>query len=198
MPFGWPPFTQHTLQIRQIPPICSKLAHVYLLKNRSLMLSRTLPLFAAALLAGCVATAPLATQDRPAAVNTKISFLDIAKFDNDLSASLQAKTPEVEVLFYEKISPNNVPERLQKWISVVEADGGKVTVDAPPNATPTRGLFAVASLIGTLISSIKTYSQFNSERIYAAAKGRDAVVSLEKNSQGEVIVQSIKFVQRAP
>lgn len=162
------------------------------------MLSRTLPLFAAALFAGCVATAPLATQDRPAAVNTKISFLDIAKFDNDLSASLQAKTPEVEVLFYEKISPNNVPERLQKWISVVEADGGKVTVDAPPNATPTRGLFAVASLIGTLISSIKTYSQFNSERIYAAAKGRDAVVSLEKNSQGEVIVQSIKFVQRAP
>jgi len=145
----------------------------------------------------CAPTVPLSSALEVTPVGSKLSFLDIPKFDRDLSTSLQTKSTSVEVAFYDKVSPNNVPDRLQKWISVVEADGGKVLVEPPPNELVSRSPFAAMSLIGTLVSSIKGFAQFNSEKIYESAKGRDAVISLERNSKGEVLVNSIKFVNRS-
>ena len=49
----------------------------------------------------------------------KLSFVDISTFDRDLSASLKAPYDAVEVAFYEKVKPNAMPEKLQKWISSV-------------------------------------------------------------------------------
>lgn len=149
-------------------------------------------------LAACSSNVPLSSAVESTATGTKLSFLDISKFDRDLSGSLQDKTASVEVAFYDKVSPNNVPDRLQKWISVVEADGGKVLVEPPPNELISRSPMAAISLVGTLISSIKGFSKFNSDRVYEAAKGRDTVISLERNNKGEVVINSIKFVRRAP
>ena len=148
-------------------------------------------------LASCAINVPLSSAVELTPTGAKLSFLDISKFDRDLSGSLQDKHASVEVAFYDKISPNNVPDRLQKWISVVEADGGKVLVEPPPNELVARSPFAAVSLIGTLITSIKGFAQFNSEKIYESAKGRDAVISLERNSKGEVVVNTIKFVKRS-
>jgi hypothetical protein len=84
---------------------------------------------------------------------------------------------------------------LQKWITNVEADGGKVLVEPPPNELVSRSPAAALSLVGTLVTSIKSFAQFNSEKIYESSNGRDAVISIEKNSKGEVVVSSIKFVK---
>jgi hypothetical protein len=157
---------------------------------------KTLGVVFSLVLASCASNVPLSSAVEVTPIGTKLSFLDISKFDRDLSSSLQAKGTLVEIAFYDKVSPNNVPDRLQKWISVVEADGGKVLVEPPPNELVTRSPLAAVSLIGTLITSIKGFAQFNSEKIYESAKGRDAVISLERNSKGEVVVNSIKFVKR--
>ena len=149
-------------------------------------------------LAACASNVPLSSAVESTATGAKLSFLDISKFDRDLSGSLQDKNASVEVAFYDKVSPNNVPDRLQKWISVVEANGGKVLVEPPPNELVARSPLAALSLIGTLVTSIKGFAKFNSERIYEAAKGRDAVISLERNSKGEVLITTIKFVKRTP
>lgn len=70
-------------------------------------------------------------------------------------------------------------------------------VEPPPNELVARSPFGAVSLIGSLISSIKGFAHFNSDKIYESAKGRDAVISLERNNKGEVVVNSIKFVKRA-
>ena len=160
------------------------------------MFLRTLGVVFSMALASCAINVPLSSAVELTPTGAKLSFLDISKFDRDLSGSLQDKHASVEVAFYDKISPNNVPDRLQKWISVVEADGGKVLVEPPPNELVARSPFAAVSLIGTLITSIKGFAQFNSEKIYESAKGRDAVISLERNSKGEVLVNTIKFIKR--
>ena len=147
-------------------------------------------------LASCAANVPLSSAVESTPTGAKLSFLDISKFDRDLSGSLQDKNTSVEVAFYDRVSPNNVPDRLQKWISVVEADGGKVLVEPPPNELVARSPFAALSLIGSLITSIKGFAQFNSEKIYDSAKGRNAVISLERNVDGQVLVTSIKFIKR--
>ena len=147
-------------------------------------------------LAACASNVQLSSAVETTPTGARLSFLDISKFDRDLSGSLQDKNASVEVAFYDKVSPNNVPDRLQKWISVVEVNGGKVLVEPPPNELVSRSPFAALSLIGTLITSIKGFAQFNSERIYESAKGRDAVISLERNSNGDVVIKAIKFVSR--
>ena len=162
------------------------------------MFFRTLGVVFSLALASCASNVPLSSAVETTPTGAKLSFLDISKFDRDLSGSLQDKNALVEVAFYDKVSPNNVPDRLQKWISVVEADGGKVLVEPPPNELIARSPMAALSLVGTLITSIKGFAKFNSERIYESAKGRDAVITLERNNKGEVVINAIKFIKRAP
>ena len=69
-------------------------------------------------------------------------------------------------------------------------------VEPPPNELVSRSPLAALSLVGTLITSIKGFAKFNSERVYETAKGRDAVISLERNSSGDVVIKAIKFVKR--
>ena len=129
-------------------------------------------------LAACASNVQLSSAVETTPTGAKLSFLDISKFDRDLSGSLQDKNASVEVAFYDKVSPNNVPDRLQKWISVVEVNGGKVLVEPPPNELVSRSPFAALSLIGTLITSIKGFAQFNSERIYESTKSLEAIITL--------------------
>ena len=148
-------------------------------------------------LASCAADVPLTSSVETTATGARLSYLDIAKFDRDLSGALQDKNASVEVAFYDKVSPNNVPDRLQKWVSVIDSSGGKVLVEPPPNEFVSRSPMAALSLVGTLISTVKTFAKFNSERIYETAKSRDAVISLERDSTGQVVIKTIKFVNRS-
>ena len=160
------------------------------------MFLRILGVVFSLVLVACASNVPLSSAVESTPTGAKLSFLDISKFDRDLSGSLQDKNASVEVAFYDKVSPNNVPDRLQKWISVIEVNGGKVLVEPPPNELVSRSPIASLSLIGTLFTSIKGFAQFNSERIYESAKGRDAVITLERSSNGDVTVKAIKFVMR--
>ena len=76
------------------------------------MFLRTLGVVFSLALASCAANVPLSSAVEITPAGAKLSFLDISKFDRDLSASLQAKSSSVEVAFYEKVSPNQVPERI--------------------------------------------------------------------------------------
>jgi dihydroxy-acid dehydratase len=78
-----------------------------------------------------------------------LSFIDIGNFDRELTASLNAPLDSVDVVFYEKVSPNKMPERLQKWISAVERSGGNVKVETPPNEPKPRSALTILSLLGT-------------------------------------------------
>jgi hypothetical protein len=161
------------------------------------MFPRIISVFLSLALVSCGTNVSLSTPVEKIPNGDKLSFLDISKFDRELSDALRASHEEVEVNFYDKVNPNNVPDRIQKWMSKVEADGGKILVKSPPNEPVTRNPVAALSLVSNLITSIKGLSKFNSERIYESAKGRDAVISLERNSKGEVVIKTIKFVKRA-
>ena len=149
-------------------------------------------------LVSCASNVPLTTPVDTQILSGKLNFIDVARFDRDLASAMSQKNDVTEVAFYEKVSPNSVPERLQKWLAVVEAKGGKVLVEPPPNELVSRSPFAALSLVGSLITTIKGLAHFNAEKIYEAANGRDAVISLQRNNKGEVVVNTIKFVKRTP
>ena len=151
-------------------------------------------LITALLLSSCASTVPQAPSVAQAPASPQVSFVDLPKFERQLSTSLGASFKTVNIAFYEKVSPNQVPERLQKWLSAVERSGGAVRVNPPPNEiTPKDPLFLI-SLLGTLFNSVKNLAQIKSDLIFDAAQGRDALISLERNAKGEVIIGKIEFI----
>ena len=75
-------------------------------------------------LSGCATKNPA----EGATVSGEVQFLDSFSFDRKLSASLGAGQPQVDVLFPAVITLNNIPERMDKWLSKVEKFGGKVEI----------------------------------------------------------------------
>lgn len=132
----------------------------------------------------------------PNSYTTEIKFIDLAKFDHDLYRALNSTEPEIKVVMFEKISPNNTPDRLQKWLNAVEKNGGKVEIEPPPNELVPRNPFALIALVGGLWDGVKAIADFRDSQLTHAVKGRNAVISLERNQRGEVIVSKLTFVKK--
>ena len=127
--------------------------------------------------------------------NPNLNFIDIAKFDRDMAVSLADKYEAVEVKFYEKVSPNSMPERLQNWLSSVEKTGGKVEVKRPEGEPIPKDAFSLISLASTLFSFLKSKALIPFDNNYKSAKDRNAIIQLERSKEGNVVVSSITFVK---
>ena len=152
-------------------------------------------------LAACQSTAPQATATSPAATQQgprTLNFVDYGGFDRELNAALKHNEPVVTVALFDKVSPNNTPDRLQKWLNAVERNGGRVDIQPPPNELSPKSPLALISLVGSLWSAIKATSDFRDSQLTQAVKGHDAVISLERNAAGQVVIGNILFKKSAP
>jgi len=110
----------------------------------------------------------------------EVQFMDTTGFDYKLSASLEAGQQSVDVLFPAVITLNNIPERIDKWLSKVEKFGGKVEIQAEPE--PGRGLITEIFSI-----FIKAFEAAEEKLIYASAKDYNVLVSYK--SQNGIITK---------
>lgn len=146
-------------------------------------------------LVACQSEPLVSTRPSPQAgdVVTEVKFIDLKKFDNDLYRALNTSDPEVKVVMYEKVSPNNTPDRLQKWLNAVEKNGGKVEIEPPPNELVSKNPFVLIGLVGGLWDAVKAVADFRDSQLTHAVKGHDAVISLERNQRGEIVVSKLTF-----
>ena len=170
------------------------------------MISRLLMLSLMLAQVACVAVSPVSPDPErmpsessagiTAPALPKLDFIDLATFDHSLARSLRAELATVEVHFLDQVSPNAVPERLQKWLSSLEAQGGLLKVEPPPGDARTRNPMALFSLIGSLISGIRQLNDWQVESVYSATKGHDAVLSLARLNTGALVIDKISFVRQ--
>ncbi|MGE4298015.1 MAG: hypothetical protein AB7E47_08305 [Desulfovibrionaceae bacterium] len=136
-------------------------------------------------LAGCATNGANQLQTKEAA--SEVSFFDSFSFDRQLSNSLRAGFPQVSVVFPATITINSIPPRLEKWLSVVEQGGGKVTL--VPVRDGEKGILSeVLSLFVKVIDYIKE------KAIYSPATGYDLELHYK---QGSGIVLQALFIQKA-
>jgi hypothetical protein len=152
-------------------------------------------LFVGCLIVGCSSTVSTSQEVKP---SNQLNFIDLGKFYRELAVSLKDIDESVGVSFYEKVSPNQMPERLQKWISSVEQSGGRVNVEQPKGEMTSKDPFTIFSIISSIVGGAKNFADFRTNDIYKNIKGRDAVVELERNSKGEVVVGKVQFIKRQP
>jgi len=136
----------------------------------------------------------ITSQDTKA--SNQLNFIDLGKFDRELAFSLKEIDQTVDVAFYEKVSPNQMPERLQKWISSVEQSGGRVNVEHPKGELSSKDPFSIISIISSMIGGVRNFAEFRTNDIYKNIKGRDAVIELERSEKGDVVVGKVRFVIR--
>lgn len=134
----------------------------------------------------------------PSTPQPRLSFVDLDAFDRDLAASLRADLGQVEVQFFEKVSPNALPPRLQKWLQTAEGTGGRVQVDPPEGELVARNPLALLSLFGTLFSSAKAAIQIQQEAQLNAAREHDVHIVLERAADGRVLVNKVTFKKKRP
>jgi len=125
-----------------------------------------------------------------------IRFIDLSKFDTDLERALKGSNESIAVMFYEKTSPNNMPNRLQKWVTAVEKSGGKIDVEPPPDEPRPRSPAMLIGLLGGLWSSIKAWGEIRERAMLDAVQTRNVLIHLERNAAGEIIVARVSFPPR--
>ncbi|GEM_PF-7130231 len=126
-------------------------------------------------------------------------FIDIQSFDQRLGQSLGSGVESVSVTFYDRLTPSQLPDRLQKWMAAVEANGGKVNVQQPPSSTgmTAKSPFLVVSGLVSLWSAKKALDEIQRKREFTSAGKYDAVIRLVPDSAGNHFIQTITFNKRA-
>ena len=126
-----------------------------------------------------------------------ITFIDTQKFDTELANSLVNSKNPVDVDFYNPVTPNQIPPRLEKWIAIAETSGGKITVTQPPNELAPKDPVLLLGLFTGIWQAIKLMSgQYSSYTVEEGAKKRDVNIALARNAQGGLYVQKVIFTPR--
>lgn len=157
---------------------------------------------AGALLSACESnpSQPSANAATPAAApvvpKADLQFVDLQGFDRDLSGSLSAPLPKVDVAFYDRIVPSALPERLQIWVAAVEAGGGTVKVVPPKSTVTAKNPFLLISAITSVYSASKMAKELSTKAQFKAAQAYDAEIILKGDDKGEPVVERVIFTKR--
>ena len=153
-------------------------------------LARCTVLLAALVFSGCSNLTQL--QAKP-----EITFIDTQKFDSELSSSLSTIKKPVEVNFYSPITPNEIPPRLEKWLSMVDKSGGKINIASPVGEPAPKSPALILGLFSGLWNAFTIFSKESAAKsMEDAAKTRDANIQLARNAQGNLYIQKIIFNER--
>ncbi len=145
-------------------------------------------------LVACETNPPQPVSALPA--KTELQFVDFQGFDRDLTGSLSASFPKVDVAFYDNIAPSALPERLQHWMAAVESGGGTVKVVPPKSSVTAKNPFLLISAINTFWSASKMVKEISTEARFKSAQAYDAEILLKVNDKGDSLVDKVVFVQR--
>jgi hypothetical protein len=148
------------------------------------------------LLTGCQTIPNASNGDASTPAPTTLSFIDFESFDGDLQRALNAGTDKVTINFFDNPSPNKTPVRLQKWIAKMQDAGGTIQIETPPNELTPKNPFALISMITSLWTGNKAIKELNKDKVFSSIDSRNAVIQLERNSKGELLIGQVVFIKR--
>jgi hypothetical protein len=115
-----------------------------------------------------------------------LTFFDSVAFDEDLSHTLAKQPNTALVVPSGPFSPNQLPTRLEKWLSVIAKSGGSVKLKKVSADPPSRGF-----LSDMVELSVKSHQDAELSAMYAAVKSYDAIVTFNGND-----VTGVQFIKR--
>jgi hypothetical protein len=151
--------------------------------------------FCSALLLAACQTLP--AESAAARAKPELAFVDLQSFDRDLSGALASQLPRVNVVFYDKVAPSALPERLQHWMASVEAGGGTVRVVPPPGSVTPKGPFLLITAISAVWNAKRLASAASANNLLRPAREYDVSIVLKADSQEGAVIDQLVFVPRS-
>jgi hypothetical protein len=136
-------------------------------------------------LVGCVSTKP---SDHPNEQYTTLEYIDSDYFDEKLSNALNQKHSKFEVTLLNPFPPDNIPERLDAWLTVIGKSGGKVQT-APADGE--RNLIA-----NLAISLYSAYQKLKKPLQYKPAQNYNAKLLYRRDKSGKAVIEKVVFMHR--
>ncbi|MDM8564392.1 hypothetical protein QUF74_01920 [Candidatus Halobeggiatoa sp. HSG11] len=126
---------------------------------------------------------------------SNLRFMDADTFDKNLSESMMVDTKTITVSMIGKVSINNMPKRLSKWLSIITAKNGQVDFEPttplkPPVNERTTGSLSVGAIIGILPTA---YDFLKDELSYGSAINYNAVLYYQPNNG---LLERISFIKK--
>ena len=142
-----------------------------------------------ALLTACASQAP------PPPPKDKVAYIDTTSFDRSLSRSLNADLDTIEIPVDDRMSPVAIPERLNKWLSAVDASGGSIQVKQAQDEQGKTRAFPIA-IIGLAIEVVRLLHADSDEKLYKPAGNYDADIMVRQSQNGERVIERIVLKRR--
>jgi hypothetical protein len=160
------------------------------------MMKRICVIALLALLSACQSNPNAPAPEAAAPAKPALQFVDLPGFDKDMTSSLGAQLPQVQISFYDRITPSALPERLQRWMASVEASGGNVKIVPPPSTVTARNPFMLLSAATSLWTANKMVKEAAVTAQYKNAHPYDAQIVLKNDDKGDTVVEQVVFSQR--
>lgn len=93
-------------------------------------------LFFVVLLTACAAPSSQVAE-QPSVIKKSFVFIDLDSFDEKMAGNFSANANEFEVLVHgDTVSMNNIPERMQRWLSLVDQKGQGLELKSESGVQP--------------------------------------------------------------
>lgn len=124
---------------------------------------------------------------------SSVDFFDIYRFDRRLSSDLRDDPSTVAVYFQAPASVNDIPDRLGKWLTMVEKYGGTVEPREDPDYQ-TRGL--ITGGISVVFGAFATlYQVVHDKVLYKPVKAYNATVFYNRSNG---MMTRVVFTRKVP
>ncbi len=148
-------------------------------------------------LTGCATPANTSSPPHaPVVAKPQLDFVDLQSFDRELGAALSASLPKVEVAFYDRITPSALPERLQQWMTSVQAGGGTVKVVPAASTVTAKNPFLLLSLLSSLWTASEAVKALSAQQHHLVAQAFDAQIILKADDRGDSLVDRVIFTKK--
>jgi len=135
-------------------------------------------------------------KDKPAAAEkaaektpAQVTFFDSRLFDSSLSKELAGDADVVEVNISGKVSLNNIPTRMDQWLTTV-GENGELTLKQAEPQLKAKFIGAIAPVVFAMIK------QFSVERTLDPAKKYNATIQYVVDRNGESSIEKIVFTKK--
>lgn len=113
-----------------------------------------------------------------------ISYIDTNQFDQQVDQTMQQDEPEIEIETLSPFSSNNIPDRLNNWLSAITDTGGTIQDE------PAEGERALGEKLKLIFKTI-----FNSGK-YKSAEKYNAKLIYRRNESGAAMIEKVLLIKR--
>lgn len=126
-----------------------------------------------------------------------VLFMDSVMFDNKLAGEMEKKNDKIEISVTGKVSINQMPPRLDRWLTRVSERGDVSVKPVEPVVAPTKSIFLLAPLFSIFNNGKDTWGKMSAERALARSEDYNATVYCETAPDGEMTIKKVVLTRKS-